>query len=82
MWKCLLTGFKKSLTGFLILLLCILSSNSLTAQDIESLRSERLKSLKEIELAEELLNKTKADKQNQQERLKLVNSKIQTRQKI
>jgi len=81
MWKCLLTGFKKSLSGFLILLICILS-NSLSAQDIESLRNERLKSLKEIELAEELLNKTKADKQNQLERLSLVNRKIQSRQKI
>lgn len=63
----------------MILFLGVLTSNS---QELESLRNERLKRLEEIELAEELLNKTKTDRENQMKQLNLISKKINNQQSI
>ncbi|MFA5815382.1 MAG: peptidoglycan DD-metalloendopeptidase family protein [Bacteroidales bacterium] len=51
-------------------------------QDINQLRSQREKSLLDISRTEELLKQTQANRQNELQKLKLVNRKITVRNKV
>jgi murein hydrolase activator len=70
---------KKLVFGFL---LCLAAAVSGIAQDVESLRAQREKSLEDIARTEELLKKTQAIRQNEAQNLRLLNRKISVRNKV
>lgn len=52
------------------------------AQDLERLKSEREKSLKEIAVAEELLQQTRTNRESQLQNLKLINRNVTQRERV
>jgi len=67
----------------LVILTCLLLNPAITAaQDLESLRSDKERSLKEIAQTEELLKQTEASRINEARNLRLLNRKISAREKV
>jgi septal ring factor EnvC (AmiA/AmiB activator) len=62
--------------------LLLLATFSGRGQELNDLRAEREKSLKDISLTEELLKKTQADRQNELQNLKLINRNITKRNNV
>ncbi len=67
----------------LVILTCLLLNPAITvAQDLESLRSDKERSLKEIAQTEELLKQTEASRISEARNLRLLNRKISAREKV
>ena len=72
----------KYLRTFTGIFIGVILSLNCYCQDINSLRSQREKSLAEIARTEELLKQTQANRQNELQNLQLINRKITVRNKI
>ena len=60
----------------------LLAITGVWSQDIEKLKSEREKSLKEIAMAEELLQQTRTNRESQLQNLKLINRNVTQRERV
>lgn len=70
----------KRIIGIFCCMILIISG--IRAQDIEQLKSEREKSLKEIAIAEEMLQQTLSNRESQLQNLKLINRNVTQRERI
>ena len=73
---------KDVIKGLFLLLIIGLMPHGLYSQEIEDLRSERLKQMEEIEYTEKLLQQTSASKQSKLNELNLLNRRIKSREKV
>ncbi len=64
------------------LILILLSSSVVCAQDLKQLREERKKQLNEINYTEKLLSETSSSKKNELSRVKLLNKQISNRKSV